>query len=353
MAAGRPRAVVVGDVLLDDYRWGRCTRISPEAPVPIVDVDRVSCALGGAGNVAANLIALGAEVELFGVVGDDDPGRRLGQLASQQGLAADGLVVDPRRPTTHKTRIMAADRQLLRFDAESREPLGPEISGELWRRAEVALRRPSGAAPDVVLLSDYAKGVLGEELCQRVIGAARAAGIPCLCDPKGRAWGRYRGATALTPNRREASEVTGLCLEDPSSLRTALERLVEDYGLDHCLVTLAEDGLALLSEGRLHLFAAHAAAALDVTGAGDTVVAALALALGCGLDLRAGCRFASAAAAVSVGRVGVTAVGLDEVEDVLMELEAALVRAAQVEPGADAPVQPTIAPLVGLAEGVS
>lgn len=350
--AGRPRVVVVGDVLLDDYRWGRCTRISPEAPVPIVDVDRVSCALGGAGNVAANLMALGAQVELFGVVGDDEPGRRLARQASQLGLGLDGLVVDDRRPTTHKTRVMAADRQLLRFDAESREPLPPEVAEELWLRVDAALSRPGGPVADVVLLSDYAKGVLGEDLCQRVIGAARAAGIPSLCDPKGRGWARYRGATALTPNRREASEVTGLCLDDPSSLRVALEVLVEEYRLEHCLVTLAEDGLALLSSGRLHLFAAHAAHVRDVTGAGDTVVAALALALGCGLDVRTGCRFANAAAAVSVGRLGVAAVGLDEVEDALLDVEAALAGAPLVEPGDEATVPAPIAPLVGLAEGV-
>jgi D-beta-D-heptose 7-phosphate kinase/D-beta-D-heptose 1-phosphate adenosyltransferase len=286
------------------------------------------------------------------VVGDDEPGRRLARQAGQLGLGLNGLVVDPRRPTTHKTRIMAADRQLLRFDAESREPLCPEVAEELWRRVEATLSRPGGRA-DVVLLSDYAKGVLGEALCRRVIAAARAAGTPSLCDPKGRGWARYRGATALTPNRREAAEVTGLCLDDPTSLRAALELLVEEYRLEHCLVTLAEDGLALLSSGRLHLFAAHAAQVRDVTGAGDTVVAALALALGCGLDIRTGCRFASAAAAVSVGRLGVAAVGLDEVEDALMDVEASLAIAPLVEPDDEAPVPAPIAPLVGLAEGLS
>jgi D-beta-D-heptose 7-phosphate kinase / D-beta-D-heptose 1-phosphate adenosyltransferase len=314
-ATGRPRVLVIGDIIADDYRWGRCNRISPEAPVPIVDVERTSFSLGGAGNVAANLAALGADVELFGALGDDEPGRRVRELVREIG-AGDGLTIDRARPTTHKTRVMAGDRQLLRFDVESRAVIGAPIADRLCAGVEASLRAgcPGGLA---VVLSDYGKGVVTEGLAQRVIGAARAAGAHVIGDPKGTSWTRYRGATALTPNRREAAETTGLTIDDRRSLRRALELLVQRLHLDHCVITLAEDGLALLSGGRVHHFAALAPAVRDVTGAGDTVVAALAFALACGLDFPSACRLASAAAAIAVSSVGVVAVQLEEVEALL------------------------------------
>lgn len=308
LAQRRPRALVVGDLMLDRYLWGRCERVSPEAPVQVVDVYEQSLALGGGGNVAANLVALGAEVEVASAIGGDERRTVLLGLCAELGLGTDNLVIEQGRPITEKTRIVAAHQQVVRYDLESRVPLAAETEARLIERGMEA----AGAA-DVVVLSDYGKGVLTEGLCRALIGRARELGLPVLCDPKGRDWAKYARATLLTPNKKEAAELTRTSLADAASLERAGALLRAEYQAEHVLITLGEEGMALFGPEGLEHIPTLAREVFDVTGAGDTVIATVAFALGCGVAMSDACRFANAAAGVVVGKMGTAAVTLDEI----------------------------------------
>ncbi len=293
------RILVVGDLMLDCYLEGRSDRVSPEAPVVVVDVQHERSVLGGAGNVAANLRALEAEVSLVTVVGDDEGAQALAAQLDQLGVQAT-LLPEAGRKSTVKTRIIAMHKQVLRFDHESRQPVHASTEA-----AVVAAVRALVAGHDVVVLSDYAKGLLTPAVCQQVIGLACAAGKPVLVDPKGRDFSRYRGATLVKPNRKELETVTGQPMADLAALEQAGRQLMQDLHLDGLLVTLSEDGLVILERDRpLQQIQTQAREVFDVTGAGDTVLAALAYRLAHGHSLGEAARFANTAAAVVVSKMG-------------------------------------------------
>ncbi len=306
----RRHVLVVGDLMLDRYLWGDVERISPEAPVPVVRVRNRSDAAGGAGNVAANLIGLGARVTLVGVRGADEAGRRLSALMRQPDFR-DLSIECAARPTTTKTRIVSGGQQLLRLDEEQIRPVGPEI-------VQAALRHIGQAAEtaDAIVLSDYGKGMLqAPDLCAAAVRIAQTRGIPILVDPKGRDWERYRGATCLTPNRREIEAFDGSPIETDDQLGAVMQRTLRRLGLSRLLVTQGASGMCLMGADGVPLFIpTRARQVYDVSGAGDTVIATLALAVASGIGFADAARLANLAAGVVVGKVGTQPINRLELE---------------------------------------
>ena len=296
--SSRPRLLVVGDLMIDHYLWGQTQRISPEAPVPVVDVHRESEVLGGAGNVVNNLVALGAQVAVASAIGPDENGHRLRRMLEDLGVETSAVLEEPGRRTTRKSRVIASHQQVIRFDSESRQGLLPETEEALLEKIEAQIGRS-----DTVLLSDYGKGVLTERFTQEVIALAKRHGVRVMVDPKGTDYSKYRGATAITPNRKEASEATGIAITDEASLREAGFRLREELELERAIITLSEEGMAIFGE-EMRVIPTVAKEVYDVTGAGDTVIATLGFVRAAGGSIDEAARIANAAAAVVVGKLG-------------------------------------------------
>lgn len=294
-----PKILVVGDLMLDHYILGDCSRVSPEAPVQVVEVKKEQNRLGGACNVAHNLIALGAEVELCGVVGKDRAGESLLKSAKELGVGVELVYEDAQRQTTQKSRILVSNQQILRVDRENRENLSSEVLERMFGLVEKKI-----AEFDGVILSDYGKGVLSEEMTQRLITLANKHNKIILCDPKGSDYSKYKNATLLTPNKKEAKEATGIEIDNPEKLLLALQALSSKCNLTYPLITLSEDGIGILENGELKVFPTLAQEVYDVTGAGDTVISALCYALAQGKSIDEACKFANSAAAVVVAKVG-------------------------------------------------
>jgi D-beta-D-heptose 7-phosphate kinase/D-beta-D-heptose 1-phosphate adenosyltransferase len=306
LAAAAPSVTVavVGDLMLDETWTGDVLRVAPEAPVPLLSLSAMSRRAGGAGNVVENLAALGARAIALGAVGVGEEGEWLARRLTTLPGARGTIVVDPSRTTPMKRRMVSEGRQILRVDQEIATGLSPRAEAALLSAALDAV-----AEADILLLSDYAKGTLTPALLEALLGAARARGIPALVDPKGRDYARYRGATLLTPNRKELETVTGESAGDLGAVAALGERLRDDLGLDALLVKLSEEGMLLLPRGEApRRIAARAREVYDVTGAGDTVLAALGVALGCGLDLADAAEVANRAAGCAVARVGTASV---------------------------------------------
>lgn len=313
----RPRVLIVGDLILDRYVSGDVERISPEAPIPVLAARHMRELCGGAGNVAANLRAMEAEVGLVGVVGDDAPGARLRALLAESGVEAEGVLSDPARPTTEKTRMISGVQQILRVDWESSSP----VARELASRLAVALSsRTAGAG--ALVLSDYGKGVLESSVVVAALGAARKAGIPVLVDPKGDDYRRYTGATLITPNRREAEQALGRRLPDLDAVRAGARDLIELAQLDAIVITLGADGMLHMERGgEPQHVPTVARAVFDVTGAGDTVIAHLALGLAAGLPLALSAELANEAAGIVVGKRGAASVTRAELLGALRDVQ--------------------------------
>jgi len=300
---------VYGDLMIDRYLWGKTERISPEAPVPVVVIERESQDLGGAGNVAGNLVSLGDNVIMAGVLGDDDSSMLVRELLSKKGISDSGIVTENGRKTTVKTRVLSSHQQVLRYDMETTADIPASIELKLMRKLDAVLKKSS-----VVIISDYGKGITSREICRYLISYATGRGIPVLCDPKGRDYSKYSGATLITPNKKEASEATGLKINDRESLLAAGQKLLNMCGLHACLITLGEDGMALFDEeGFLHI-PTKAREVFDVTGAGDTVIAGIAHALSTGKSMKEACSFANVAAGIVVGKLGSAVTTLDEID---------------------------------------
>jgi rfaE bifunctional protein kinase chain/domain len=298
---GKARVLVVGDVMLDQYWFGEVSRISPEAPVPVVRIGRMEERPGGAANVARNAAALGAQVDLLAVVGEDEAGASLGRLLAVEGVQAH-LTRDPTLNTTVKLRVVGRQQQLLRIDFENL-PAADALEAKL---ADFESRL---AHAEVVILSDYAKGALTH--VDRMIQAARAAGRPVLVDPKGDDYDKYRHATLLTPNRGEFREVVGSWKSDADFVARG-QRLRESLALEALLVTRSEEGMSLfLADQVLHV-PAVAKEVFDVSGAGDTVIATLGVVLATGASLAEAVRWANKAAGIVVGKLGTAVVHPDE-----------------------------------------
>ncbi|MBE7212082.1 MAG: D-glycero-beta-D-manno-heptose-7-phosphate kinase, partial [Gluconacetobacter diazotrophicus] len=299
----------VGDLMLDRYHYGSMERISPEAPVPVLRLDRTREMPGGVGNVAANILSLGGRAVLVGLLSEDEAGRSLrGLLGAMPGLV-DATVVSAERPTICKTRFVAANQQVVRADAESRAPLGEAEEAAILRAIEA---EAGGCA--VMLLSDYGKGVLSELVLGRAVARARALGIAVFVDPKSRSFARYRGASCITPNARELAEATGMPVDTDAEVERAARRALVAAEADAVLVTRSEKGMLLVErDGSAHRVGSRAREVFDVSGAGDTVIAALALAHAAGRTLEQGMHIANAAAGVVVGKLGTATAAIGEV----------------------------------------
>ncbi len=308
LQARRPTVLVVGDVMCDVYLWGTVQRISTEAPVPIFESTAQHQVLGGAANVAANLRALGCEVRLLGVVGADAPGRCVRELLHRQGIDDTAVLEDPSRPTTEKTRLVAQQQQVLRLDQESRAPLTPALVKRALQHSTTLL-----ADADGLVCSDYHKGVCTPGLLEPLFAMARAAGKPIIVDPKARDFSCYAGATVIKPNLVEVARASGHPVTDPTTLAHAAQRLLHQSQAQALLVTRGKDGMSLFHPPHepVHI-PAQAREVFDVTGAGDTVMATLSMALLCGLPLLDAARLANAAAGVVVGKVGTAVVSPEE-----------------------------------------
>jgi D-beta-D-heptose 7-phosphate kinase/D-beta-D-heptose 1-phosphate adenosyltransferase len=299
--------LVIGDVMIDHYIWGGCERISPEAPVQVVDVKEQTQLLGGAGNVINNLLSLGLDVSLASVVGDDDNAQVVNDLLQAAGAEALN-VVEAGRLTTKKSRVMAQKSQVLRLDQETRTPISSETESAL-----LDLVRQYLADIDMVLVSDYGKGVCTPSLLADVIKLAQEKGKKVLVDPKGQDFSKYQGAYLLTPNRKELQQATDIAIDDEQSLIKALAAMQQVTNSELVMATLSEDGIALFDD-ELTIIPTVAKEVYDVTGAGDTVIAALAYALLQQQSPQQAVEFANMAAGVVVGKIGSATVTIDEIE---------------------------------------
>jgi D-beta-D-heptose 7-phosphate kinase/D-beta-D-heptose 1-phosphate adenosyltransferase len=311
MRAPTVRVLVAGDCMLDAYVNGAATRISPEAPVPVVEVDVRRFALGGAANVAANARGMGAIVMLAGITGADDSGAQLRAELARLEIGTDALIEDEGRVTTTKTRVTAGGQQIVRFDEENRSSLSARVAGHLLRKCEQAIEEV-----DSVVISDYAKGVASEAFCRWVIERAAKRGIPVVIDPKSRSLAHYKGAKIVTPNLKETSAAVGEPIYSTEDLSRAAAALLEQIAPSALLVTRGADGMTLFEQGHreVHL-PAVATEVADVTGAGDTVAATLAVGLATGLEVRDAAAMANIAAGVAVRHHGTWAVRREELID--------------------------------------
>jgi rfaE bifunctional protein kinase chain/domain len=300
------RILVLGDVMLDEFIWGSVRRISPEAPVPVVEVREESYVLGGAGNVAANIQSLDGTSVLIGILGKDSAADRVQSLIRAMGIEGSGLLPDD-RPTTVKTRIVAHNQQIVRADRESRAALSADRNNAL---ASAFMRwLPKVSA---VIVSDYDKGVANRELLGQVLPEARKAGIPVYLDPKVQHADYYRPITLIKPNQREAELLTGMAIENEHQLEEAGQRLLEKFECPYALISRGEAGMSLFEHDRSHHFPTAAREVFDVTGAGDTLIATLAMATAGGASIEEAAILANHAAGLAVGKVGTATVRRSE-----------------------------------------
>ncbi|TQF78299.1 D-glycero-beta-D-manno-heptose-7-phosphate kinase [Elioraea sp. Yellowstone] len=332
-ALKRASVLVVGDAMLDRYVYGSVERVSPEAPIPVVTVEREVAMPGGAGNVVRNVTALGGSASFLTVVGDDQAGADLTALIGGQPNVEPWLLVQGGRLTTVKTRYLAAGQQLLRADRETTEAVHPKLADRL-----VAIATDAMAACRVVVISDYLKGTLAGDTAARIIAAARKRRRFVIVDPKGRDYSRYAGADVVTPNRRELAEGTGLPTGTADEVVAACRALIAAHGFGAVLCTRAEDGLTLVEGrqgGQVTHFAAEAKEVFDVSGAGDTVVATLAAGIAAGLKLPVAARLANIAAGVVVGKIGTAVARETELLEALAPATGALRKVVSLEAAAE------------------
>ena len=305
----KPNILVVGDLMIDHYLWGSCERISPEAPVQVVDIAKETTVLGGAGNVINNLNALGATVSVSSVMGDDDNGAELIDMLNAIGVNSQNIITQSGRKTSKKSRVIAVSQQILRYDKESKNAIADESVSKI-----LASLKDSISSFDMIILSDYGKGVLTDALCQGIITLAKQADVKVLVDPKGSDFSKYRGAYLLTPNKKEAILATGIDINDAQSLEKALLQLKDECDLGISLITLSEDGIATYDK-EVEIFPTVAKEVFDVTGAGDTVIASIAFGLSAGKNIQDTAAFANLAAGVVVGKIGSATVTIAEIEE--------------------------------------
>jgi D-beta-D-heptose 7-phosphate kinase/D-beta-D-heptose 1-phosphate adenosyltransferase len=302
------KVLVVGDVMLDEYVWGEVRRISPEAPVPIVECSHRTYAPGGAANVAGNVAGLGGRALLGAVVGRDYPSVQLRDLLQQTGVHVEGLFADETRPTTTKTRIVAHNQHVVRVDLEERRPLPAELENSLlqWASAQMS-------SVGACILSDYDKGAVTPQLAHCFLELARDQGKPVVVDPKGVNYAKYRGATVVTPNVHEAERAANRTIHTADDIPGVVDFLLEELAGSAILLTRGAEGMSLFVEDAAPVHIPTVARSVfDVTGAGDTVVGTLALALAGGAPLEQAARIANRAAGVVVGKIGTARVSRDE-----------------------------------------
>ncbi|MDH3349097.1 MAG: D-glycero-beta-D-manno-heptose-7-phosphate kinase [Desulfobulbaceae bacterium] len=312
------KVLVIGDIIVDHFIWGKVSRISPEAPVPVVNVSREEMLLGGAANVLKNIFSLGGRGELCGIIGRDELGTRLVDMVEELSINSNGIV-HGRRPTTVKTRIVAQGQQVVRFD---REQVGIPSKGPLGGMIEFLDEHLSGF--DAIIVSDYAKGVVNEQFmthlhqCRKNLFEKSGRKIPLVVDPKPSNLHHYVGATVITPNHLEAKNISGMELQEEPSIHAAARFIRDEIGCENVLITRGEAGMTLLrDDNTLTTIPAMAKEVYDVTGAGDTVVATLALGLAVGCSVEHAAMLANHAAGIVVGKIGTASVNMAELSDCL------------------------------------
>ncbi len=311
-----PSILVIGDLMIDHYVWGDATRLSPEAPVPIVNVKNESSTLGGAANVAQNLVALGATVTLGGIIGDDSFGSQLTEILANEGIATNAIIKDIQRPTTVKTRVVAGSHQLVRVDREVTDALTAVLEDELVNALDRYIENA-----DIVLFSDYGKGLFSNSLTQRLIKLASDKQKKVIVDPKGLNYEKYKGAFIIKPNRKELAEAAKTeKIKTQDDLLQAAKTIFGQTGVGYLVVTLSEEGMAIISKDTYQLLPVKATAVFDVTGAGDTVLATIAYFIASGLTIEEACELANHAAAIVIRRVGSATTTIDEIiEDIMKD----------------------------------
>ena len=302
-----PKILVIGDLMIDHYLWGKCERISPEAPVQIVNIDKESSVLGGAGNVINNLRALGSRVDVLSVVGDDYVANELKALLENIKVQSNMLIIEQNRKTSKKSRLIASQQQVLRYDNESIEDISSASEKEIINKLSANISNY-----DVVILSDYGKGVLTTKLTQEIISISNKNKVKVFVDPKGKDYSKYKGAYTLTPNKKEAIEASNILINDNESLEKAIKKLKEECELEVSLITLSDSGIAIFDDN-LRIKPTVAREVYDVTGAGDTVIASIAFAIANHMKIDDAIQFANLAAGVVVGKIGSATASLDEI----------------------------------------
>jgi D-beta-D-heptose 7-phosphate kinase/D-beta-D-heptose 1-phosphate adenosyltransferase len=303
----QPHILVIGDLMIDHYLWGKCERISPEAPVQVVAIEKETAVLGGAGNVINNLSALGAKVSVLSVIGHDANAEELKEMFSNIEVNIENLVVEEGRDTSKKSRIIASQQQVVRYDKESTDDIAQSSQDKIIENFKKNIN-----SYDTVLLSDYGKGVLTTALTRKLIDIANENGKRVLVDPKGEEYTKYAGAYLLTPNKKEAIEASKVEIKDEVTLLEAITKLKDECSLEVGLITLSEDGIAIYDD-ELRVHPTVAREVYDVTGAGDTVIASLGFSLSCGYDIDKAVKFSNLAAGVVVGKIGSATATLNEI----------------------------------------
>ncbi|OGP90077.1 MAG: hypothetical protein A2031_05040 [Deltaproteobacteria bacterium RBG_19FT_COMBO_43_11] len=307
-----PRAgvLVIGDIMVDHFIWGKVSRISPEAPVPVVDVQKDSIMLGGCANVLNSIYAMGGKVYVTGVIGADDIGNKFLAELHQRQIATSGIIIDKKRPTTLKTRVVAHGQQVVRFDQESKKPINKEGLDKILEYVE-SMRKKIGT----IVVSDYNKGVISKELVDGIKKIVKDSGIFICLDPKQRDFSIYEGAHVITPNHHEAQRAAGMEITNGDDLERLSEIIFKKHDFQAMLITRGEEGMSLFEKGRkiVHTyFPAQAKEVYDVTGAGDTVIGVLALAMAAHAKIREATCLANLAAGIVVGKIGTSTVSREE-----------------------------------------
>lgn len=314
-SAKRPVIMVIGDLMIDHYIWGGATRLSPEAPVPIVNVKSESNTLGGAGNLAQNLVSLGAQVLLSGVIGDDAAGKQLLSILQNENISTATLVTDDKRPTTIKTRVLAGNQQLVRIDRELTDCLEAELEAELIEKIKANI-----ASADIIVFSDYGKGLCSDTLTQAIIKAANDQQKKVIIDPKGLNYSKYKGAFIIKPNKKELAEASKTeRISNITDVQEAAKTIFKITGTTYLVVTLSEEGMAIVTESGYKLLPVKATQVFDVTGAGDTVLATMAYFIASGLSVEEACEAANHAAAIVIRRLGSATTTIDEIVEHIIQ----------------------------------
>lgn len=308
------KVLVVGDIILDHFLWGSVSRISPEAPVPVVNVTRENMMLGGAANVLHNLYALGAKASLCGVIGNDVMGDQLLGLLADVSSSTDGVIKVDDRPTIKKTRVIAHNQQVVRVDREVNQPVPVEAVEKILAYIDANIDNF-----DAVIISDYAKGMITESFMEQLrVCLAKHQPVPLIVDPKPGRSGCYHGVTLITPNNLEAEKMSGITIHDDASLLEAAQSLLAELSCEAMLITRGEAGMALLERGKpLFTIPTVAKEVFDVTGAGDTVIATLSMGLAVGLPFGTAATLANIAAGIVVGKVGTATVSITEIQEAI------------------------------------
>lgn len=307
----KPTIMVIGDLMIDHYIWGGASRLSPEAPVPIVNVKNETTTLGGAGNLTKNLVSLGAKVIISGIIGDDAAGKELIGILTNEGIPTNTIITDASRPTTVKTRVLAGNQQVVRIDREQTNVLNPQLEDELLGKISACI---SGA--DIVLLSDYNKGLFSSTLTPKIIQAANDQQKRVIIDPKGLNYAKYKDAFIIKPNKKELTEAAKAeKINTIDDVKVAARIILAQTKATYLVVTLSEEGIAIISNDDCHVLSTKATEVFDVTGAGDTVLATIAYFIASGLSIVESCELANHAAAIVIRHIGSAATTIDEIID--------------------------------------